>query len=315
MKNKKLLTLLSVLCILLAVFSLWKLTDYIVQNARTRRLNAENAALLAAATETAGPAADTATPSPAEATPAPAKETDVPAEETAVPTEETAEPLPEPAATLKTYYSVLSASGRPIILSDIYELHSRYPDTVGYLKIPCIPRIDFAVVQRDNTYYLNHDISGRKNVTGAAFLDEGCSIWPRSRILVIYAHNMKSGEMFGELHRMANLGLLSKNPWVYFSTLYEADYYAPLFIGTCSIDEVPFWRNSFEDEEDFNGFIGQLREYSEVRLGTEAIFGDDLLTLVTCVDGRDDHRFVAVLRKVREGENTEALKRTVFPDK
>lgn len=305
MKNKKVLTLLSVLCGLIALFSLYKLIDYGIQNARTAHLNAETAELLASGS-----------PESASSAPESAPATQLPVE-SVVPVTESApvsDPLTTAAPTLKTIYSISSNPTKPPVILPMQTLKLKYRDTVGFLRIPCISRINFAIVQRDNTFYLNHDLTGASNVTGAAFLDEACSVWPRSQNLVIYAHNMKSGEMFGELNRMAEVSVLAKNPFVYFNTLYDEGTYLPLYIGVCGVDEVPFYRTDFSDEADFDAFCQILKEESDVRLATDAIFGDDLLTLVTCISSESDDRFVVVLRKLRDGENPDIAKRSVFPN-
>lgn len=298
MNNKRFTVLLTVVCGLVAVFSLGQLVSYWIQNSGSDRLNSQIVEIIEA-TEAPVSVPSAAVP----ATKAPLRcESEAPAS-----------PDPTAAPTLRTIYSVTSAPTMPPVLSSMREVHLRWPDVVGYLKVPCVPRIDFAVVQRNNTFYLDHDISGAKNVTGAAFLDEACSVWPRSTNLVIYAHNMKSGLMFGELRRMADTSVLAKDPFVSFNTLYEEGTYVPLYIGVCSVSDVPFWRVSFVDEADFSSFVSILRETSDVRLNTDALFGDELLTLVTCVDSGSDDRFVVILRKLREGESPDAARRSVFP--
>lgn len=305
MKNKKLVTALTVLCGLVALFSLYKLIDYGVQNARTARLNAETVELIAtSAPEPVSPASETAQMTEAlTESPAPVSESPL-----------NSDPLPTATPTLKTIYSISSGPTKPPVLPSMQTLKQKYSDTVGFLKIPCIARINFAIVQRNNTFYLNHDLTGASNVTGAAFLDEACSIWPRSRNLVIYAHNMKSGEMFGELNRLADTSTLARDPFVYFNTLYDEGTYLPLYIGVCRVEDVPFYRTDFSDESDFDAFCGILRDKSDIRLATEAIFGDDLLTLVTCVSSESDDRFVVILRRLRDGEDPNIAKRSVFPD-
>lgn len=316
MKNKKLATVLTVLCGLVALFSLYKLIDYGVQNARTARLNAETVQLVS--TEEPASVSATETDTIAETADLIAKATDslpaVTPEPVASGADASQAPGPTATPMLKTIYSVSSNPTTPPVLLEMQSLKQKFKDTIGFLRIPCISRINFAIVQRNNTFYLNHDLTGASNVTGAAFLDEACSIWPRSRNLVIYAHNMKSGEMFGELNRMADSSILAKDPFVYFSTLYEEGTYLPIYIGVCRVEDVPFYRTDFSNEADFDAFFSILRQRSDVRLATEAVYGDDLLTLVTCVSSDSDDRFVVVLRKLRDGENPDIAKRSVFPN-
>lgn len=285
-----------VLCSGVMLYSGYRLADYFLQNERTRQLNEENQRLMETSSQmTSEPTEEvTLTPEPS---------ADIEAS------------LLQPSPTLRSFLSVQSEHGPtvPPVQNSLQELHRKYPDVVGYLKVDCIDRIDFAVVQRNNTFYLNHDMTGSKNVTGAAFLEESCKTWPRSENLVIYAHNMKSGEMFGKLHQMLNRGILASNPLVHYSTLYGEETYIPFFIGKCAINEVPFYRVSFSGEEDFNVFLLILKKNSGIEFSTDVQYGDDLLTLVTCCDDSDDHRLVVMLRKIRDGENVNAAKKTIFP--
>ena len=50
-------------------------------------------------------------------------------------------------------------------------------DIIGWLTIDDL--LDMAVVQRDNTYYLNRDYQGYHNVNGAVFLEESCDLRTR----------------------------------------------------------------------------------------------------------------------------------------
>ncbi len=65
--------------------------------------------------------------------------------------------------------------------------------------------LDEPVMQRDETYYMDHDLLGKPNVNGALFLDSGISLKTRPYSLVIYGHNMKTGAMFGCLRNYENL--------------------------------------------------------------------------------------------------------------
>lgn len=69
-------------------------------------------------------------------------------------------------------------------------------DYVAYLYIPDT-EIEYPVVQRNNSYYLNHNFYGEKNAHGTIFLDENCST--EDPVLLLHGHHMKDGTMFGSL--------------------------------------------------------------------------------------------------------------------
>ena len=202
------------------------------------------------------------------------------------------------------------------MLEKYADLYQKNSDLVGWLKVNCLYRINFAVVQGKNNYYMNHDFNKQENANGSAFLDETCKIWPKDDNLIIYAHNMKSGEMFGELNQLQNAEKLYQDPFVTFDTLYEQGTYVPLAVFVCSVVQADnyfqFYVRNFKSEAAFDEYISRARELSLLSLKTDAIYGDELLTLVTCYDQDNRQRLVVLLRKLRENETTETVKATFF---
>ena len=331
MKNKTRLVLM-IICIAVAIYSGARLISYIVEWNQAHRINEENAALVAEQAKETEIPRETGTPAPVEtpqtaAAPAVIAETaepvtDTPAPEAGTaaeddPYDNTREPDEQQEVRSTPRSLVAMQNAHKEVLQKYRKLHLNNPDMVGYLKIPLLPRIDLAVVHRDNTYYLNHDFSGRKNSNGTLFLDESCSMDPRSDNLLVYGHNMRSGEMFGELHRLGSGSFLAGDPSVTFDTLYEEATYFPFCIGIVSLDPEDedyfnFTRIDFYGESDLDDFASQAKAVSTVRLGTDVRYGDELLTLVTCCDGSDSKRFIVMLRKMRADETVESAKRSVF---
>lgn len=270
-----------------------QLAGYAWQMFRNRSVQAELLAALPDQTPTPTPA-----PQPA-AAPTDAPAPDVP------PTAASASPQPTPTATPEPWKT-------PEILFTYHALWEENNDLVGWLNIERLYRVDFAVVQRDQSYYLHRDFYGRSNMNGTAFLDVTCDIWPQSDNLVIYAHNMKSGEMFGGLHRLMEEPFYRESPLTTFNTIYERASYVPVAAMLCSIrqgeDYFNFCVSDFSGEEAFNRFVARARELSAIDPPYDAVWGDQLLTLVTCYDGDDDKRVVVILRRVRWGEDEEMLR-------
>lgn len=315
--NRTLRRILLILSTTVFVYSSVRLIVYLSEAARIRSQNAQIAAMadandtpeaasesgtVAGADQAAGKVVkNTATllsPRASAVTPFPTESTD-----------------PRPAVTPFSLAGIQSSTSK--VLPCYRQLHLSNPDMIGYLKIPLIPKIKLAVVQRDNTYYLSHDFSGSPNSNGTLFLDENCSIEPRSDNLLVYGHNMRTGEMFGELHRLRSASFLAGNPFVNFDTLYEEAVYIPLCVGIVSLnpsdaDFFNFTRTDFYNESDFDDFTEQARKVSTVRLNTDMKYGDELLTLVTCCDGSDDRRFIVLLRRMRDDETRESALRTIF---
>ena len=199
--------------------SLFFLGRYIVQAIQIQQINRQNQALLM---QTSAP---TASP-----TPAPTADAAAARAATKAPTIAPATPIAARAATPSP-----SPTQAPRVLARYQKLVEKNSDTVGWLKVNCIAEINFAVVQRDNSFYMTRDFNGQMNMNGAPFLDEYCSISPRDDNLLIYGHNMKNGQMFGKLRQMNSWEKLSANPFVTFDTIYETGTYVPIAMFPCSI--------------------------------------------------------------------------------
>ena len=207
---------------------------------------------------------------------------------------------------------------QPQMLEKYAGLYQKNNDLIGWLNVNCLYRINFAVVQGKNNFYMNHDFNKQENANGSAFLDETCKIWPRDDNLIIYAHNMKSGEMFGELNQLQNAGKINQNPFVTFDTLYEQGTYVPLAVFVCSVvqadDYFQFYVRNFKSEAAFDQYINRARELSRVALKTDAAYGDELLSLVTCYDQANRQRFVVLLRKLRDNETPKTVQIAFFQE-
>lgn len=306
---------LMVVLALVMVYAAWQLISYAVQMNEARTLRAELA-------ETVQSSSDGAL----EQQPGQLPEQEISQVQTAVPTvpEEPAHTAeapaaiePEPTALLRPSVSAVAVPTvrpyqKPEILMTYQALWERNNDLVGWLNVKALPQVDIPVVHRDQTYYLRRDFDGRDNINGTAFMDKTCSIWPRSDNLIIYAHNMKSGEMFGGLHKLMKEIFYRENPLTSFNTIYERANYVPVAVVLCSIhredeDFFNFYVTNFRNEAAFDSYIAQAREMSEVDSPYDVQYGDDLLTLVTCYDEANRKRLLVILRRVRENESLEEL--------
>lgn len=239
--------------------------------------------------------------------------TEVPTEApTAVPTalpESTPSPLPTSTPQARLPKVRYPNNNYAIASSRFQKLKRQNEDIIGWLTITDM--VDEAVVQRNNTYYLDRDYKGYHNKNGAIFLDEVIDLRTRPYTLMLYGHNMKSGLMFGSLRNFENPTYYRRSPFITFDTAYEDGKYVIFAVGTISTD-AKNWR--------YVNFAHLLS--SSIPLRTQAIASinrfsvynglidvqpeDQLLILVTCVDAVEDRRIVAA-RRIREGESEDEL--------
>lgn len=217
------------------------------------------------------------------------------------------------------------------VLEQFNSLLEQNPDTIGWLTIPNNDPgslwIDYVVVQGDdNSKYLTTDFNGQQTKSGALFVDYKDKITPYDEPdnIVIYGHNMASGEYFGRLPYYFNWGktnpdhsdisFYKSHPTLEFSSLYKSCTYkifAAMMLNTEEEagDVFPYHlKHNFSDEEDFIKYCAEILDRSTFyNPDVDVRYGDKLITLSTCMFGYGDTelRFVVFAREVRDGESPE----------
>lgn len=225
---------------------------------------------------------------------------------------------PDPAANQEM--AVLSATLPPAVYPDnpffitqprFEKLQRRNEDIVAWLTIDDV--VDEAIVQRDNTYYLNRDYLGYHNVNGALFLDEKCDLLARPYALIIYGHNMKMGEMFGKLEHYERLSYYKAHPFITFNTMFEEGQYVIFAIARIGIyQETGRFVNIFQlpnsSRDDRANAIERLFHFSLYNSAINVQAEDQLLFLATCTKNNSE-RYVVAARRVRQDESKSELAR------
>ena len=195
------------------------------------------------------------------------------------------------------------------VSSVFYQLQAQNQDIVGWIKIDGV--LEEAVVQRDNEYYLTHNVLKKKSVTGALFLDETCDLKNVPTQMLIHGHNMKEGAMFGSLkkYKVKDASFYRSHPFIEFNTLYENGRYVIFAVAEVDIrhakpDYLPFWHHvRFSSAQAFSDYISKARALSHYRCNIDVVPGDRLLTLSTCTGTDDNKRLIVMARKIRDDEN------------
>ena len=189
-------------------------------------------------------------------------------------------------------------------------------DIMAWLQVDEL--VDSAVVLRDNTYYLNHDISGRSSSHGAIFLDERTAFVMNRRpyTFIVYGHNMKSGTMFGRLKKYEGSDWYYAHPFITFNTLYEEGEYAVFSVAVLNVESsadpsyVDFDELYVSGRTERMACIDRIRSLS-LHCNRIPLSGDDqLLLLITC-DGDDAERLVVAARRIRSDESRESLQKLI----
>ncbi|MDD6194520.1 MAG: class B sortase [Lachnospiraceae bacterium] len=189
------------------------------------------------------------------------------------------------------------------VLPEYESLLQQNPDMVGWIKIDGTD-IDLPVVQRDNTYYLDHSFEGKENANGCIFVDDRCDIVNPTTNTIVYGHNMKSGMMFGGLKQYLQEGYLDAHKMIQFSTIYEHRQYEIVAVGLSKVqyqDDNSYRYYDFIDaqsDEDFKEFvdnINQLAVFGDAGVLTKS---DKIITLSTCNSYTEDGRLFVVAKQI-----------------
>ncbi len=172
---------------------------------------------------------------------------------------------------------------------DFDYLKSVNPDVVAWIRIPGLD-MSYPVVQgTDNSYYLSHTFEKQSFANGSVFMD--CSNSPDFSDMdtVIYGHNLRSGKMFGVLHKYESKETWEENP--YF-IIYTPD-------GTYRYDIFSVWNMTgstmkiYRDpSEEYGEYITWHKRNSMYDTGVGVNATDRTVILYTCTSVDRGYRFV-----------------------
>lgn len=242
--------------------------------------------------------------------------TEVPAEATPVPTavpvtaapQET--PVPVPEATESVFLQPVPYPNNPgwKISERFRKLKKKSSYIIGWLSMDALEE---AVVLKDNTFFLTHDVYGKKNANGAIFADSGLNLMTRPYTIFLFGHNMKSGNMFGRLKKYKESAYYFKHRIITFDSEYEDGQYAVFAVADINTEPgTPTYYNLWslesnridEREEALNKLLSRSVHANMLDVQPD----EQLLVLVTC-DQKETDRLVVATRRLRDGESENHL--------
>lgn len=186
------------------------------------------------------------------------------------------------------------SAGEPA-LHNLSLLKEKNPDCVGWVSIPDTS-IDFPVMQNGD-FYLKHDFDGNYTDYGLPFLDERCSL-DTSDNLIIYGHHMNDGSMFSELLNYVDENYCKDHPEIILETENGAETYQVAAVIRAAGSYAPGEWSVFDQINisagAFNTLVENLGERRLYDTGRELVFGDRLLTLVTCEYSQRNGRLAVI---------------------
>ena len=149
-------------------------------------------------------------------------------------------------------------------------------------------------------YYLRRDFEEQYSLAGTPFLDVRSSP-ADSRNLIIHGHNMKDGSMFAPLRFYLEKEYGLEHSSFELSFADGVRRYALMTVLHIELtpENVEQYYKQPQTQEAFEAFVEMLEQESLYCGGASAQWGEQLLTLSTCDNQRDNGRILVVARETK----------------
>ena len=166
---------------------------------------------------------------------------------------------------------------------DLNELKKQNNETVGWIQVKGT-NINYPFVQHsDNSYYLSHDFSKKKNNAGWLFLDYRNNINQMNKNTIIYGHGRLDKTMFGSLKNIFNSDWLNNpNNYVILISIEKENTMWQVFSTYRIKTTSDYLRINFQNDNDYQNFLDMITKRSEHNFNTPINTNDNILTLSTC---------------------------------
>lgn len=184
---------------------------------------------------------------------------------------------------------------------DFAKLKEANSEAVGWIRFEEPEIISYPIVQGpDNDKYLNTTFEGKRNSSGAIFVDVANSPDFTNRNTFIYGHNMKNGSMFGQLRKFKNSSYGSENPYFF---IYTPDGMCSRYqiFSVCIVKDTAYsFEMNYPTDEAFADYISHIRSLSLYSVDVEVTTDSKIVTLSTCTNVSDDERLLVHAVKIAE---------------
>lgn len=213
-------------------------------------------------------------------------------------------------------HTVPAETPEPVLVQNPYaDSFLANEDMAAWISIPGT-NIDYPVMwtPEDEQYYLYRGFDGSSNKNGCLILDTDSCLDPLTTNLIIHGHNMKSGAMFGNLTDYESKDYYDEHKEIILYTEECERHYEIIAVFRSQVykktDEVFKFYKFFQadTQEEFDDFYQNIKALSEYDTGVTAEFGDNFLTLSTCVYHVEQGRFVVVAKEVESGDHYEPVR-------
>jgi len=180
-------------------------------------------------------------------------------------------------------------NGTPLgVKIDFDGLKEMNEDIIGWITIPGT-QVSYAILQdkEQEEYYLHHTVTKEENILGSIFTYPQFSPSLTDPNTIIFGHNMRSGQMFGELSNYTDQAFYNEYPDVYIYTPERSVHCLIYSAYTCPKEDSTYTMGFEPDSAEFGEYILHTIEMSGIETGITPTQEDQVFILSTCSDTGD----------------------------
>lgn len=182
---------------------------------------------------------------------------------------------------------------------DFSKLKKQNNEAIAWLKVNNT-NVEYPVVKgTNNSFYLNHSFDKSNNSAGWIFADYRNKFDNTDKNIVIYGHNMRDGSMFGSMLNILNSKWYEneENTNITLYTENEKCIYKVFSVYKIKNEDY-YIKTEFKNDNEFEGFIKNLKKRSIKDFNVDVSKDDNILTLSTCANN-NKYRVVLHAKKVK----------------
>lgn len=184
---------------------------------------------------------------------------------------------------------------------DFEGLQALNPDIVGWISIPGT-QVNAPILRHpeQDDYYLSHNPEKQPNKLGSIYMHHDSDAGFSDAHTILFGHNMKSGQMFGELSKYKDEKFAVQYPDVWIFLPGEDIHCLVYSAYSCPVDDVTYTIGYETNQESYQEFMAHTREQSCIVIKENPTAQNPVVTLSTCTDGGDAKRRFVVNCWVKE---------------
>ena len=184
---------------------------------------------------------------------------------------------------------------------DFEKLQKANKDVVAWIQFDEPERINYPVVKgEDNDKYLSTTFEGKKNSSGAIFMDANNSGEFADRNTFIYGHNMKNGSMFGQLRKFKAKDYCEQNPYFYIYTPDGKEVKYQIFAVCIVEDTSRSYTRFYNNDQEYLDYLKYIKSIARYDTGVEVNAESKIVSLSTCTNVSETQRLLVHGVKISE---------------